>query len=169
LDLHIGTCLTHQHNDVLQKIFSGGQQGDEKLQRIDHSLSAAKFNFYVRTSFVFYAADNAITQIAVFSMIHFPTTVHRFFDYRPSDSHSSDCCSSDCYSSDCRSSNCRSSDCRSSDCRSSDNRSSDYRSSDDRPSDYRSSENRSSDDSSTDYRFTDYRFTDFVFALQWMR
>jgi hypothetical protein len=109
-DSPIDTCLTHQHNDVLRKIIPRERQGDEKLERIDHSLLAAKFNSYVRTWYVFYAADNSITQVLVFSMIHIPITVHCFFDYRSFEYLSSDYRSADCRSSDYRSSDYRSSD-----------------------------------------------------------
>jgi hypothetical protein len=68
-DSPIDTCSTDHHNDNLQKMKSEEQQGDEKCQRFVDNFSAAKPNSYVRTWYVFYAADNTINQI---STLKFP-------------------------------------------------------------------------------------------------
>ena len=91
----IDTCNTNQHNDVLQKMNSTEQQGDEKCQKFDDNFSAAKFNSYVRTWYVFYVADNTIEQISALSMHSFPTT-----DYRPANYCSTDYRSTDRRSTD---------------------------------------------------------------------
>jgi hypothetical protein len=67
-DSPINTCSINQHNDVLQKMRSKEHQGDEKCQRFVDNFSAAKSNSYVRTLYVFYAADNTIKQISTLSM-----------------------------------------------------------------------------------------------------
>jgi hypothetical protein len=84
-DSPIDTCNTDQHNDVLQKMNSTEQQGDEKCQKFVDNFSAAKFNFYVRTWYVFYVADNTIEQISALLMHSFPTTDYHSTDYQSTD------------------------------------------------------------------------------------
>jgi hypothetical protein len=69
------------------------QQGDEKCQRFVDNFSAAKPNSYVRTWYVFYAADNTINQISTLSMKYFPNTDYYTTDYCSPDYRPADYCS----------------------------------------------------------------------------
>jgi hypothetical protein len=94
-DSPIDTCSTKQYNDVLQKMKSEEQQEDEKRQRFVDNFSAAKSNSYVRTWYVFYAADNTIKQISTLSMKSFPNTDYYTTDYCCNDYRPADYCSTD--------------------------------------------------------------------------
>ena len=64
----IVTCSIDDDNDALEKNLRNKQQGDEKQHSKDDEFSPAKFAFYARTWYSFYAAEKFTKQFFMFAL-----------------------------------------------------------------------------------------------------